>query len=195
MDSSQIKQLLKPENSSPLVQTEWCNIPSWYGVIIKHAFTLCSHFLCSNSKLLLLSPTNCQLFTKKYWGLADATIYQKENCIPASVSLKTEFWTWGRTACAPEVLLRLRHFLVPRQFYPPLLNPGAVRECCLIRVAKFHHFWVSSWLFYDNLEHFFAQFVKHQFYLNPGAVGECCFCKNWQVWASSQHFPFPLHNL
>ena len=71
-DQTQIKQLLKPENSSSLVQAEWCNAPSWFEVII--VFTLCSHFLCSNSKLLLLSHTNCQLFTKKYRGLAYATI-------------------------------------------------------------------------------------------------------------------------
>ena len=77
-DQTQIKQLLKPENSSSLFQTEWCNVPSWFGVIIKHVFTLCSHLLCSTSKLLLMSHTNCQLFTKKYWGLADATISKRK---------------------------------------------------------------------------------------------------------------------
>ena len=137
MDSSQIKQLLKPENSSSLFQTEWCNVPSWFGVIIKHVFTLCSHFLCSNSKLLLLSHTKCQFFTKKYWGLADATISKRKlySCLWQSknwiLHLRPNCLRVGGLASTE------RHFLVPRQFYPPLLNPGAVQECCLIRVAKF----------------------------------------------------------
>merc|ERR1719495_2419715 len=43
-------------------------------IILQPRSRLQSDLLCSTSKLSLLSPTNCQLFTKKYWGLADATI-------------------------------------------------------------------------------------------------------------------------
>ena len=78
------------------------------------------------------TPTvNCSL--RNIGGL-QMPQYQQENCLWQSknwiLHLRPNCLRVGGLASTE------RHFLVPRQFYPPLLNPGAVRECCLIRVAK-----------------------------------------------------------
>ena len=134
MDSSQIKQLLKPENSSSLVQTEWCNVPSWFE-LSSNTFSPCVaiSFARSQSFFYCHTPTiNCSL---RNIGGSQMPQYQKESCLWQSknwiLHLRPNCLRVGGLASTE------RHFLVPRQFYPPLLNPGAVRECCLIRVAKF----------------------------------------------------------